>query len=86
MTSLWTNFGDDPTDSLRDDIAAERRRLSSLERAEVEGRVAVREEWLRSIEVSRIYLAHLEGRLKDMLAAEESAAELAEQPREADAA
>jgi hypothetical protein len=72
---MWVNFdlGDDPADSLREDIAAEQRRLAQSERAESEGRVVNRTLWLTKLAASRARLSQLEARLAEMVALEDQA-------------
>lgn len=76
---------DDPIVSLRDDLAAERRRLEISERAEMEHRVVNRDLWLANLAISRAIIREKESLLDELLALEESAAELAEDMREPEA-
>lgn len=72
LTSYHLNFelGDDPLVSLREDLAAERRRLASSERAEMERRVVNRELWLDGLRYSRRRIHEMELRLKRLEALE----------------
>jgi hypothetical protein len=65
-------LGDDPLQSLNDDIRAEERRLARSERAEIEGRVVNRTLWLTKLAASRARISQLEARLAEMVALEEA--------------
>jgi hypothetical protein len=64
-------LGDDPLESIDDDIRAEERRLARSERAEVEGRVVNRTLWLAKLAYSRRRLEELRARRNEMAALEE---------------
>lgn len=79
-------FPEDPVEALTIELADERARLDRCERAELEHRVADRGVWLDQLARRRARVAVLERELGVALAAEESAAELAEAWRDGDAA
>lgn len=77
---------EDELEAVEQELETERRYLALSERSEVEGRVADRDVWLQALDRRRARIRELERQRDELVALEESAAELAEAFRPGDAA
>ena len=80
------NFDPNDIETVRQALAHEIRALEKSDRAKDEGRVANERVWIEKLAERRRQIRRLEQELAELIAAEESAAELSEEYRAEDAA